>query len=211
MGSGQPSGLSDRSLRNGHADRLKCAVNGRILAAMPGPARQLSRSAPLIACLLACGCNWKGEVATPPSGPGPEPDAEAVWQMIPKSLRVYPSSRIVLREDHNYIEARVEVLDEMGDSTKAVGRFRIYLSEPGADGADSIGQRLYTWPIAMYTLCDQKRYYDSVLRGYLFRLQVERMPPNLDRAVLEVALDAHRGPRLSGKAVVAVSTPSTEQ
>jgi len=126
--------------------------------------------------------------------------------MIPKSLRVYPSSRIFHRDGHDYLEARVEVLDEMGDSTKASGRFRVDLSEPGADGADSIGQRLYTWPIAMYTLRDQKRYYDSVLRGYLFRLEINRMPANLDRAVLEVALESHRGPRLSGKAVVAVST-----
>ena len=173
---------------------------------MSSPAGQIRRGALPVAFMLLCGCDWKGK----PPALLPGPRADAVWQITATSLHVYPSSRVVHRDGQHYLEARVEVFDGMGDPTKAVGRFRIDLNEPGKSGADSIGPRLYTWPIAMYTLDDQDRYYDSVLRGYLFRLQLEQVPDNLSRAVLGVLFEVYGGSRLTGKAEVVVSMPDPD-
>ena len=183
---------------------LKSPGDGLILAAMFQRKLCVRRTAALVLCVAGCwgGCDWKGRRATPPTGP----ETGVVWQFVPKSLRVYASSRFVHRDGQDYLDARVEVLDEMGDSTKAVGRFRIDLSQPGRGGADSGGQRLYTWPVSMYTLRDQRRYYDSVMRGYLFKLQLDRMPTHRDRAILEVSFEPHQGPRMTEKVVIDVSS-----
>jgi hypothetical protein len=106
-------------------------------------------------------------------------------------MRVYPSSRFVQEGALTVLEARIELLDEMGDTIKGSGRFHFELAEaatptagslgssgsPGGGGASVAGQRLYAWDVPLTTLEEQRQYWDPITRTYQFRLKMNAAPP----------------------------------
>ncbi|MCC5828932.1 MAG: hypothetical protein JJU36_05735 [Phycisphaeraceae bacterium] len=94
------------------------------------------------------------------------------FELGPRSMRVYPSTRIVGEPGSQLIEARLEFLDAAGDSTKAVGRARLDLFPVTRQGEIDRARRVHRWEIDVLTLTDQRRFYDPITRAYLFRLQL---------------------------------------
>lgn len=143
------------------------------------------------------GCEWKGGpfAATPATQPA------ELFHIAPRTLRVYPTSRFVLENGKTLLEARVELLDEMEDSTKAVGDFHVELLAAGKAGGASVGQRLYSWDVSVLTITDQKRFYDRISRAYLFRLSLDDATPPRRDTLLKVVYMPAAGPRLEAQTI----------
>ncbi len=152
----------------------------------------------LVLMIATAGCAWKG-------GDNPAPTAEPPqngWQATPAKIRVYPSTRFVRDGDAIVLEARVELLDEMGDSSKGVGRFNFELFPPPRARLDPVGTRLYAWTVELLTLEDQRGAYDPIARAYLFRLKVDGSGVAGKDTVLHVTFVPAAGPRLEAQATI---------
>ncbi len=149
----------------------------------------------------ALGCEMKGDAVKPrvdaPSQPG-------VWQIKPTALRVYPSTRFVQYEEQLALEARVEFVDAMGDTIKAVGNLRFEVFAANRDGEVADQKRLFSWDVPMLTMEANQEFYDAVTRAYLFRLGINSLPKDLERAVVRVIYMPARGDRMEAMAVVRV-------
>ena len=120
------------------------------------------------------------------------------WQLEPVRMRIYPSTRFVKRGNETILEARVEMFDEMTDSTKGVGQFHFELFVASSMGQS---QRIHTWNVSALTLADQRRYYDSITRAYLFPLKLtDNMPQEM--VTLHVIFMGTAGHWLETNAVV---------
>ena len=142
----------------------------------------------LAGALIVTGC--KGD---PTQQPHTNPTGGDYWRIKPAQMRVYPSTRFVVNEGQVVLEARIELFDEMGDSVKGVGHFHLELHTAGEKKAS---KRLYTWDVSARTLAEQRRYYESITRAYLFPLKLhsDKAP---DREVsIEVIFTTPRGRRL---------------
>jgi hypothetical protein len=149
--------------------------------------------------MILPGCTWKG-------GQGDfrgEGDlGSRVWRAKPVRMRVYPSTRFVQEGDRSILEARLELMDEMGDSVKGAGRFRIELFAGGWVDIPGVGQRLYDWEVETLKLADQRLYYDAITRAYLFRLRLDDNTTALRSALLHVMYASPDGARLEAHAVL---------
>lgn len=144
----------------------------------------------LVGALVVVGCKSKGE---PPPGEHMNPTAGDYWRVKPVRMRVYPSTRFMVNDGQVVLEARIELFDEMGDSVKGVGNFHLELHTVDDKKAS---KRLYAWDVTTRTLAEQRRYYESITRAYLFPV---KLPSDkaLDREVsLEVVFTPPRGRRL---------------
>ena len=88
-------------------------------------------------------------------------------------MRVFPTTRFAGEAGEPLLEAAVELFDAMGDSIKASGTARFELYTTGQTPGVAADQLLYSWDIGLNTLDDQQRFYDPIIRGYLFRLRVQ--------------------------------------
>ena len=111
-------------------------------------------------------------------------------------MRVYPSTRFIEGEKNSMLESRVELFDEMDDSVKGVGKFRLELFDRPRGGNPGVGQRRYSWDVSVLTLADQRRYYDTITRSYLFRLKLEDLATARRESVLQVTFVSPKGDRL---------------
>ena len=153
----------------------------------------------LVGGLVACdGLQFKGAGPTGASSAGG--DAGGYWDPGPVSIQVYPSTRLAVHNGQWYLEALIECLDEMGDSTKGVGRFQFELFQNPVERGDATGQRLYAWNVRLQTLEDQRRHYDGTLRTYQFRLKMHPLPGDIDQVVLRVMYDGEMGCRMEAQA-----------
>ncbi|MEM9883143.1 MAG: hypothetical protein AAF800_09530 [Planctomycetota bacterium] len=125
-----------------------------------------------------------------------ERDGEG-WRPEPVALRIYPSTRFVNEAGTPLLEARVELFDEMGDSTKASGLLRFELFAAGQVPGIEVGRLLYGWDITLATLEDQQRYYDPITRGYLLRLRLESAEATQRQVRLRVTFQPATGRRMS--------------
>lgn len=81
------------------------------------------------------------------------------------------------------LEARIEMIDDMGDSVKTSGLWRVELLAGGETRSSRDPRKLlYSWQIQASTLAQQQRHYDPVTRAYLFRLQMDQ-PTDPQQAV----------------------------
>ena len=119
------------------------------------------------------------------------------WQPRAESLRIYPSTRFVQERDTPLLEARVELLDAMGDSIKGSGRARFELRAAGENPGLEEGRLLYSWDVAITTLEDQRDYYDPVTRAYLLRLRLTDAAITQRQVLLRVSLETVDGRRLT--------------
>ena len=151
----------------------------------------------LVAMLVVlAGCTWKGGADNGPAETG------EVWSIRPVSMRVYPSTRFIESEGRTMLDTRIELLDEAGDTTKGVGRFRFdLLSTDGPRGGDS-GTRLYSWDVPMLTLEQNKAHWDPVTRAYLCRLSIDEPEVAKEAVRLRAILNTAGGDRLEAEAVL---------
>ena len=146
--------------------------------------------------MFAWGCSWKGDRTN-----GRDPSASgAVWKLEPVRMRVDPSSRFVESNDTAVLEARIELLDEMGDSIKGVGTVRFELFAGDRMSEPAIGRRLYSWDVSLLTLVQQKQFYDSITRAYLFRLNLHDTTTANRATVLMATFTPVAGRRLEAHA-----------
>jgi len=147
--------------------------------------------------LVLAGCQFKGAGVDAAGGAAGE-----VWRPRAESLRVYPSTRFVEQGGQTLLEARIELLDQMGDAIKSAGtaRFDLFASD---ESGRALGQRLYEWRIALDTLQDQRNHFDSVTRTYRFRLRLDTEAPTEEPTVLRVTFQrAADGKRLAAQAPI---------
>ncbi len=159
----------------------------------------------LTLCVPWTGCAWKGgreRQAESPAGS----NGVSVWRLVPWSMRVYPSTRFTVQDTGwAILEARIELTDEMGDSVKGIGRFRLELFSRGPAGSADTGQRLYSWNVATTSLADQRRYYDPITRAYLFRLKLDETDTFKRDSLLKVLFTASDGSRLEAQAPLPIN------
>ena len=124
------------------------------------------------------------------------------WRPEAVRIRVYPSTRFVNHNGLTILQARVELFDEMGDSVKSAGRFFFELFETGMEGAAQ--KRLYSWEIPVLTLKQQRMYYEPIVRGYHFSLQLHDEQSPKQNVVLRVLITTPQGKRLETSSLLNV-------
>lgn len=104
------------------------------------------------------------------------------WFLRPEKVRVdsftrFKASPEVPDEDGNQpadvLEARVQVLDADGNPMRAVGKFRIELYRFAKRSPDPRGGRLAIWNVDVQGRDDNRRYFDTLINGYTFNLDLE--------------------------------------
>jgi len=137
----------------------------------------------------------------------PRIDRATTWPFVPVKMRVHPFTAVEvdLGEAGVRLEARVEMLDRLGDVTKAVGDFRfdLYHMPPGVYESPAEGTLLYQWSAPMTTIEQNRRHWDSITRTYLFKLGMDRLPRVTGRLLLTAHFTDPGGRRLEAQAVVA--------
>lgn len=194
---GDDAGKSQRVLSDGAGESILAAVTTR-------PAGQFVKIVTSGALCVAIGsmggCQFKG--APPASGLAQAPTnhaghAEAGWQPRPVRVRIYPSTRFAAENGKSLLLADVQLLDAMGDTTKAAGRLRCELfSQISGSSGQSPGRKLYRWDVNLLTLADQEKYYDPITRGYLLRLKLDNLAVAKESTVLRVMFIPASGARL---------------
>ena len=159
--------------------------------------RRVARSLLALCLILPVGCHARPDAnraSTPPTTgaaatqPTANTLAEPHWKPIAVRMRVYPTTRFVSDSGKPVLEARIEMLDEMGDSVKASGLWRIELLSGGETRVIRDPRKLlYSWQVQAMTLAQQQRLYDPVTRAYHFRLQMDQ-PTDPQQAVTVLSL-----------------------
>lgn len=171
-----------------------------------GYAHGMRIAAWLLVLLSVVGCVPKGE----------DPDASRAvdtasngryWHSQPTAIRVYPTTRFVKQGDAAVLEARVELFDDMGDSVKGAGEFRLELRSGGAGSASAGGSAgggnlLYTWRVEVRTIEDQRTHYDPITRGYLFRLRLDDLAAARRTTMLNVSYTSPDGRHFTAEAPI---------
>lgn len=162
------------------------------------PRRRPSR---VVTALLVCGLVSLNLAAcsTSERAPNQPPPPGEAWQARPVSIRVYPSTRFSEERGDVLLEANIELLDEMGDPVKGAGEFRLELYE--AEGR-ARGRQLYLWRIPVYTIEEQRRFYDGITRSYLLRLRLDAPEVARQPAVLRASFAPLASARLEAEATL---------
>jgi len=155
----------------------------------------------MLAPLLLAGCTFKGEPSVA-SAADANP-ASSHWLSRPTAIRVYPTTRFVRQGlpaggEAAVLEARIELFDEMGDSVKGSGEFRLELKT--ASGPVAAGNVLYTWRVELRTIEDQRTHYDPITRGYLFRLRLDDLAVARRSTLLSVSYTDPAGRHFTAEA-----------
>jgi 2-keto-4-pentenoate hydratase/2-oxohepta-3-ene-1,7-dioic acid hydratase in catechol pathway len=125
------------------------------------------RSMLLILCLYAVligGCN------STPGGMRTSAGATMEWAYAPVDIRVHPLSRVKFNDtgDEARVEARIELLDQDGFSTRSLGDLKLVLS-----GSSEMGSHTQVeWECDLSTVAMNGKQYDCVTRTYLAHLQL---------------------------------------
>lgn len=127
------------------------------------------------------------------------------WPFAPVSMRVHPFTAIEKQGEGEdaalVLEARLELVDQLGDVTKGVGAWRFELY--GDRGRGQSRERLEVWEAPMTTLAENARHWDPITRTYAFRLRLSEQP-DIDRELTLVAqLTDPRGNHLIAEGEVA--------
>ena len=151
----------------------------------------------VLALLLATGCESKSRLGT---GTQPSDPAAPSWWPRPVALRVFPSTRFIREGQQVYLEARIELTDDLGDSIKVPAEFYFDLHS-GPKGA-ATPRLLFSWQQTVRTREDQIAFYDPVTRAYLFRLKVQDVSHIRDQARLSVTVVPEGLSRLTASAEI---------
>lgn len=145
----------------------------------------------------ALGCAFKGN--------NPQVRLEAVddWQPRPVRLRVYPATRFVQVDGSSRLDARIELMDQMDDSVKGAGQFRVELYPRAGNRDRDDAAPLYVWQVAVRTLDAQRQFYDPITQSYRFQLAIDDPNHSRQDMLLRAILYTSDGRRLQNEAVVA--------
>ncbi len=174
--------------------------------------RRLTRSLLLLCLFLPAGCQVRpadprpttphtnNDTTTQTSAPA---IADQSWRPVAVKMRVYPSTRFVSDSGKPVLEARIEMIDEMGDSVKTSGSWRVELLA-GGEARTSKDQRklLYSWQVQASTLAQQQRHYDPVTRAYHFRLQMDQPSDPLQAVTVSVTFTPPIGTTLQASGTI---------
>lgn len=152
----------------------------------------------LTLCMGAVGCSFKGDLANDAR----REQAGSSWRPSPVEIRVYPSSKFARVEDQLIIEARVELIDEMGDPTKSSGLLLFQLKTTGHVSGSAEARQLYKWDIRLMSLEDHEVAYDPITQAYLFRLKLEQKNAPSVPTTLQVTFVRPQGQRLDAQAIL---------
>ena len=136
----------------------------------------------LIAVAGIAGCsppNGRGAPITGASGsgsfvaPNEGPIIEARWPFWPVRMRLHPLTMLSVDPDSDQpiIEARVELLDQFGDTTKCIAQFRFELHDHKPQSMNEPAVR--EWNADLRDLDTNRLHYDQVTQTYLFRLGLD--------------------------------------
>ena len=158
-------------------------------------------------CLAGCATD-EPVATTPPTPPRTATDLQEQgqpWWPSPAAVRVFPSTRFVRESGQTFLEARIELLDAMGDPTKWPGEARFELLAASGMRPLQTGERLYHWRVPVVRAEAHRLHYDSVTRTYLFRLIVDNADVAQRATALRVEWSPLEGARLSD--VMAIEPP----
>ena len=119
----------------------------------------------LCSCLAACApADGNGRVRL-------SADA-ADWPYAPASIRVHPISRIKMDRESGtaVVQARIELLDPDGFSTRGLGSLTLLLSGQSENGIMLMSQT--EWKCDLNDLKTNRKYYDEVTRTYQVTLDL---------------------------------------
>jgi hypothetical protein len=92
------------------------------------------------------------------------------WAYAPVDIRVHPLSRVKFNDTGGEarVEARIELLDQDGFSTRGIGDLKLVLS-----GSSEMGSHTQVeWECDLSTVAMNGKQYDCVTRTYLAHLQL---------------------------------------
>ncbi len=168
----------------------------------------------LIAILALPGCTFKG-AATNQGVSSKSADGDQ-WVVRPVKMRVFPTTRFTRSGHVVLLQARVELFDAMSDSVKGVGQFSFDLYAIRSEKGSKTEKFLYNWTINVRTLKEQELYYDPVMRGYQFPLELHKWPVGKEDLRIEVVFISADGKRINTQArldptIRSMDTPSRVQ
>jgi len=105
----------------------------------------------------------------------------ARWPFWPVRVRIHPLTMLSsdLDTGEPIVEARVEMLDQFGDTMKGVAQFRFELHR--LDPGEGPGDPVRVWNVDLRNVEANARHWDRVTRTYLFRLALESpLEPDAD-------------------------------
>ena len=155
--------------------------------------------------IAVTGCEFKGKATMPLVQAGPSHvDGEQAWVAQPYKLRIYPSSRFIIADQGPALEARIELLDEMGDSVKGAGVLHMELLEAVKQNRDAMNKKLYSWDVPLTTIHDHESYFESVTRTYRFVLRLDEQFADDVQVTLAISFQRDDGVVLQAKAILGV-------
>jgi hypothetical protein len=172
---------SARKLGRSNINRRQ--VNGKALANLDDAHRSLPRAAAMLVLLASLGV-----LAGCPNGRHEENPVVAA-PLLPREIRLHPFTGTRTFDPTGGlrgVEARVEVINHLGEPTNAFGSFLFMLYAYRPREADPRGQRLDTWEITLNNARQNLQYWDSLSRTYKFPLVLREPLPVGKQAVLEV-------------------------
>jgi hypothetical protein len=118
-------------------------------------------------------------------------------------MRVHPFTTFAYDKQAaaHVLDARIELLDRVGDSTKGVGDFRFELyqdKERASQEGEEVRQAV--WDAPMTTLGQNQQHYDPITRTYVFRLKLSQAPSEQQKYKLLVQFTDPEGRRLTASA-----------
>ncbi len=138
-------------------------------------------------------------------------DGTMNWPFVPVAMRVHPFTSIEYKSTHHAVvlDARLELLDRVGDMTKGVGDLRceLYRVQARASSVQVEDEMLYVWHVEMLTLAQNRRYYDPITRTYSFQLKLDQVPPPGTAVRLYAQFTDPAGRRLEATANLTITAP----
>ncbi len=136
-----------------------------------------------LATLVGCNSAGQAGVDTHVWRNGGNNASDQPWWPVPVAASVYPSTRFVLESGEPYLEAAIELKDELDESVSAPGSVTIGLLQAMPGGDDQV---LFSWDLDMNNIEAQRTHRSGVLGHYVFRLKLNDLEPREVRTRLSV-------------------------
>ena len=167
----------------------------------------------LIAMLAACcGC----ELADPKGRSGataPDLTGSSEWPFAPATMRIHPFTQFSIdtATGKPILDARIELLDPMGDVTKGIGtlRFELLATSDRASASQVSDRRIDMWDVSLITLDENHQHFDRITRTYGFKLKLDAIPDNNTRLRLQAQFTKPSGRRLSADMLLKSPRPTS--
>ncbi|MDG2291165.1 MAG: hypothetical protein P8L37_00780 [Phycisphaerales bacterium] len=130
------------------------------------------------------------------------------WTYAPESIRIHPLSRVKFNEagDQARVEARIEMRDRDGFSTRGLGDLTLFLS-----GSSDMGSHTQVeWQCDLSTVDMNGKQYDCVTRTYLAHLELLQSNDIPLEPMLRARLTMPDGSVLSDRKPIRITTAGSK-